>query len=279
MSDEENGHVEIPKEKETITPPDICRVGVRLPPFWPEEPAIWFAQIEGNFLLSGIKDEDTKFYYVMAQLDQRYAAEVKDIITSPPAKGKYQTLKSELIRRLSASREKEIKQLLIHEELGDRRPSQFLRHLQHLAGPNVPEDFIRSIWTSRLPVNLQTVIASQPNATLQALADLADKVYDLVPSSPQVAAAAIPSSSTMLDTMARQISELTRKLDNLSTKDNRRSRSRQRSDRRSRSRSNTRSQSSYRKFPVCFYHNKYGEKARRCVKPCDYRKENSQGGR
>ncbi|CAG5047382.1 unnamed protein product [Parnassius apollo] len=84
---------------ESFTPSDICRVGVRLPPFWPEEPGVWFAQIEGNFAFSGIKDDDTKYLYVISQLDHRYAAEVKDIIVSPPEKGKYEKLKTELIKR------------------------------------------------------------------------------------------------------------------------------------------------------------------------------------
>ncbi|XP_063821182.1 uncharacterized protein LOC135071320 [Ostrinia nubilalis] len=256
--------------------PDLYRVGVRLPPFWPEEPAVWFAQIEGSFALSGIKDDDTKYYYVSAQLEHRYAAEVKDILVNPPAKNKYDTLKSELIKRLSASREKELTQLLMHEELGDRRPSQFLRHLRHLAGRDIPDDFIRTVWTSRLPTSLQTVIASQPESTLQALADLADKVHDLVPPSPQVASAdAVPGS--LLEKLTKEVSELSRQVKALSTRDRGRSPSRNSSKQR---RERTRSQSSYRKFPNCFYHHKYGDNARTCVKPCDFSSsENGRGGR
>jgi hypothetical protein len=39
--------------------------------------------------------------------------------------------------------------------MGDRKPSQFLRHLRCLA-PDVSDSLIRSIWTSRLPSYLQT---------------------------------------------------------------------------------------------------------------------------
>lgn len=252
-------------EKRTFTPSDIFRVGVRLPPFWADEPAVWFAQIECSFALSGVKDDDTKYHYVSAQLEHRYTAEVKDILVNPPAKGKYEKLKSELIKRLSASREKELTQLLMHEELGDRRPSAFLRHLQHLAGPNIPDDFIKTVWTSRLPGNIQIVVASQPESSLTALADLADKVHDLVPPKPQVASAdAVPGS--MIEKLSKEIAELSRQVQALSSKDSR-SRSRERSQR---DRSNTRSQSNYRKFPTCIFHHRYGDKARRCLKPCDY---------
>lgn len=245
-----------------------------MPPFWPEEPAVWFAQVEGSFALSKIKDDETKYYYVSGQLEHRYAAEVKDILVNPPATGKYETLKTELIKRLSASREKEVTQLLMHEELGDRRPSQLLRHMRHLAGKNIPDDFIRTIWSSRLPTSLQTVIASQPESTLEALADLADKVHDLVPSTPQVASAdAAPVS--LLEKLTMEVAELSRQVKALSTNSSRRSRQ----GGRQRNESRTRSQSSYRKYPNCFYHNKYGDNARTCVKPCDYQQGKANGGR
>lgn len=260
--------------EKTFIPHDICRVGVRIPPFWPEEPAVWFAQVEGSFALSKIKDDETKYYYVSGQLEHRYAAEVKDILVNPPATRKYETLKTELIKRLSASREKEVTQLLMHEELGDRRPSQLLRHMRHLAGKNIPDDFIRTIWSSRLPTSLQTVIASQPESTLEALADLADKVHDLVPSTPQVACAdAAPIS--LLEKLTMEVAELSRQVKSLSMNGSRRSR--QGGSQRNRSR--TRSQSSYRKYPNCFYHNKYGDNARTCVKPCDYQQGKANGGR
>ncbi|KAJ8737944.1 hypothetical protein PYW08_000539 [Mythimna loreyi] len=78
-----------------------------------------------------------------------------DSVTESPRvrDDRYEKLKTELVRRLSASQERKVKQLLMHEELGDRKTSQFLRNLQGLAGPAVPEDFVRTIWSSRLPTS------------------------------------------------------------------------------------------------------------------------------
>jgi hypothetical protein len=67
-----------------------------------------------------------------------------------------ETLKSELVRQLSTSREQRVRQLLMHEEMGDHKPSQFLRHLKSLA-PEVPGDFLR-----RLPPHIQAIFAGQP---------------------------------------------------------------------------------------------------------------------
>jgi hypothetical protein len=65
-------------------PTEISRIAVWLPPFWAERPAIWFAQSEAQFILASISSKQTKFCYMISQLDQCYAAEVEDIITSPP---------------------------------------------------------------------------------------------------------------------------------------------------------------------------------------------------
>jgi hypothetical protein len=107
-------------------PAEVSRVAVRFPPSWPERPAVWFAQAEAQFFLTGVNSEKTKFFHVISQLDHRYAAEVEDSITSPPERDPYTTLRTEVIRRRSPSREQRIRQLLTLEEIGDLKPSQFL---------------------------------------------------------------------------------------------------------------------------------------------------------
>lgn len=257
---------------------EIFKVGVRVPPFWPDEPEIWFAQIEGQFTISGITNDATKFHYVIAQLDQQYSKEVKDIITRPPANDKYELLKSELIKRLSASNEKKVHQLLLHEELGDRKPSQFLRHLRGLAGDQVPDDFLKTIWTSRLPSSIQTVLAAQPTASLEVLADVADRVNDITPRTLHVASTSSNRDSG-IDSLTKEIAELKRQVEILSIQNTGRSRF-PRNFQPKRNRSRSRSRSSYVKFPQCWYHSKFGEKATKCSKPCDYKpSENSRGSR
>lgn len=251
--------------------PDVCRVGIKVPPFWPEKPAIWFAQIEGQFAICNIKVDETKYYYVMAHLAPQYAAEVEDIITSPPANNKYEKLKTELIKRLSDSKDKKVQQLLSHEVLGDRKPSQFLRQLKSLAGHDIPEDFLRVIWTSRLPSNTQAIIAAHADTTLEQLADMADKINDVTPGYPQVASTSSNTGSS-LDKMAEQIAELTEQVQALTTQRQGRPRSTSQNLRLDRSESRKR-------FPTCWFHYKFGNKARRCQKPCDFQSENFQGGR
>jgi hypothetical protein len=44
---------------------------------------VWFAQLEGQFALSSITQDATKFYYIISHLENKYAAEVEDVITNP----------------------------------------------------------------------------------------------------------------------------------------------------------------------------------------------------
>jgi hypothetical protein len=122
---------------------EISRVAVRLPPFWAERRALWFgqAQAQAQFSLTGINNERNKSDHIISQLDHRYAEEFENIITSPPHKNPYTALKTELLNRLSSTREQRARQIITLEEMRGRKPSQFLRHLRSLA-PDLPEYFL-----------------------------------------------------------------------------------------------------------------------------------------
>ena len=41
---------------------------VKLPPFWPTNPAAWFAAVEGKFFLRGVDDKRAPFYNCLQAL-------------------------------------------------------------------------------------------------------------------------------------------------------------------------------------------------------------------
>lgn len=258
---------------------DIRKFNLKVPTFSPEDPELWFALLEAQFDNLEIDEDAVKFNNVISNLDIVHAKTVKDIIINPPLTNKYERIKSELTRRLTASHEKKVRQLLTHEELGDRKASQFLRHLQDLAGPSVPEEFLRTIWSNRLPRSIQTVLASQPTHSLEQLADLADHIQEI--SAPANVAAASSSSSpspcSEIAELRKMVEHLTVKLDEHTRSSRTAARSRP-FDRRS-SRSRSRSASTYRRYPICWYHDKFGSRAQKCQKPCDYKAGNDKGSR
>lgn len=282
MSDDEykNASETTPAVKAAVEERFVNRVAVRLPPFWADDPEVWFAQAEAQFTVSGVKDDSTKFAMVVSQLDHRYAKEIKDVIKNPPAVNKYDTVKNELIKRLSISREQQISQLLSHEELGDRKPSQFLRHLKNMAAGGVTDEFLRSMWMSRLPPHAQAILMAQTSADLEQIAEQADKILEVIPSSSSsnVAATSVNNYDGLLKKIddlitARIQSEMSQQIAKLSIGQERgRSSSRMPHHRRSASRSRSRSRgwSQSRTPGVCWYHDRFGNKASKCTIPCNY---------
>jgi hypothetical protein len=105
-------------------------------------------------------------------------AEVKDIIVTPREKLPYTTVRTELVNRLSPSRDQSICQLLTLD-MGDRKPCQFLCQRRSLA-PDMSNNFICSIWSGSLPFhNVQTILADQPEGELNAEAHCADRITDV----------------------------------------------------------------------------------------------------
>jgi hypothetical protein len=54
------------------------------------------------------------------------------------------------------------------------------RHLKGLA-PDVPEDFLYTIWSSRLPPNIQAILAGQQECSLDAPARCVDRILEVTP--------------------------------------------------------------------------------------------------
>jgi len=142
------------------------KIAVRIPPFWPEEA---ITQLKGQFTLYGITDDEAKYAHVPSKIESKQARKIKDVITRPPAMEKYKTLKRVLIQRLTDSQER-IRQLLEHEELGDRKLSQFLRHLTTLTGSTIPTELIRTLWLGRLQVQMQAILATKMEDRLEEVA-------------------------------------------------------------------------------------------------------------
>ena len=56
-------------------PPTLAAVVVKLPPFWPADPEVWFTQIEAQFTTRGITVQKTCFDYVIKLLESRVCNE------------------------------------------------------------------------------------------------------------------------------------------------------------------------------------------------------------
>ncbi|GFX11933.1 retrovirus-related Pol polyprotein from transposon 297 [Trichonephila clavipes] len=147
--------------------------------------------------------------------------------------------------------------------------------MKELSNGQLQDDFLQSLWLQRMPPHIQTVLSAS-SEPLDKLAIIADKVSEVVGSSSTICAATTvppPSQSSScsaqptMDSLARQIQELSLQVAELTRERNSSRHQRYSSDRR---RSHSRSRSVNRGSGICYYHRRYKEQARKCVSPCAF---------
>ncbi|XP_044731889.1 uncharacterized protein LOC123294800 [Chrysoperla carnea] len=129
----------------------VSRVSIKIPPFWRKNVGLWFTQVESQFITSNITNETTKFHYVLAAIESEILDEVSDFVINPPATEVYTKFKQKLIEQFSDSEARKIKKLFTELELGDKRPSTLLREMKQLAGSQLTDEFLRSLFLQRMP--------------------------------------------------------------------------------------------------------------------------------
>ncbi|KAL4119980.1 hypothetical protein QTP88_012730 [Uroleucon formosanum] len=179
-----------PNPADSTANTNVSRVAIKTPPFWKGDPNIWFAQIEAQFVLSGINNDTTKLYHVITAVDTEILTQVSDIIQTPPDNNKYDTLKT-------------------------RKPSTLLNEMQRLGGVALSSELLKSLWLQHLPIVMQSCLAVT-SGTVEELSKLADKIGEI--GEPRVVAAVASDPTTeLLKQLIKDVAEL--KLERKSRKD------------------------------------------------------------
>lgn len=246
---------------------NVNAVKIRVPPFWKNDPQLWFLQLEAQFALSNIVSDLTKFNTVVGNIEPNFLDSVKDIIRNPPANNRYETIKTRLTKNFEESDNNKIKSLLTELTLGDRKPSELLHKMQDLSCGKVGDDLLQILWLQRLPNNIQSVLACSADP-LQTLATMADKIFE---TSNNTSINAIAGSSNTNSDLVDMIHKIEDKINNLNKKIGM---SRPRTESKSPKRSNNDSSTD----DICWFHKTHGLKARKpCNSPCNFlQKHNSK---
>lgn len=254
---------------------------VRLPTFIQSDPELWFVLAEQTFIAQHITSDRVQYASVVLALNTRQLNEVRDVCMQQENPCSYTRLKTEMLKRFGETQLARIRRLLELEQIGDRRPSQFLRHLRGLAGAAIPDDTLRAMWLGRLPAHIRHILVVQEDAKLDRLADLADAVLEhasplSTPTVSNIAHTPAPVDAmqqrtpSTIDPRDELIATLREELTQLRLQ---RPRYRGRSTSRARPRaySQARQRTPSRGRPgQCWYHATFREKARKCTPPCNF---------
>ncbi|GFW02740.1 transposon Ty3-I Gag-Pol polyprotein [Trichonephila clavipes] len=133
----------------------------------------------GSVQISRISLEETKFHYLVSQLEPKYVENIWDIVNSK-SDTKYTDSKNRLLSLFKESENLRIKRLLTGIELGDMKPSQLLQKLKTVATSDISDNLIKTLWLEKLPESIKNILVVS-DENLSKLAVMADKISDMTP--------------------------------------------------------------------------------------------------
>ena len=212
-------------------------VSLKLPTFWTSQPEVWFTQAEAQFNLRRITSDETKYFYVVAALDQDTATRLIDLIQRPPDTDKYNKLKERLVDTFGLSRRERASRLLHFRPLGDSKPSSLMDEMLALGGDHVACPLFEQLFLERLPDDIRIQLVDTKFEDCRQLAKRADALWESRDMGPPVA-------NALHRRRPRRHPKLPPNQEHKQDDD-------------------TPNQ-------LCYYHRTFGEAARQCRQPCSW---------
>lgn len=76
-------------------PPSVSTVTVKILPFCPANPEVWFAQVEAQFTIHCITNQRATFDHVVTALAPEVTTKIRDLLNQPPAEAPYDNLRAQ----------------------------------------------------------------------------------------------------------------------------------------------------------------------------------------
>src|SRR5215469_4856636 len=278
-----------------------------IPAFQDSNVPLWFRQLEHSFHDS--TDQLSRYNATITAIPFTLLTRIEDELskaedTSTP----YDYIKRVIINATSASPHDRLTAILSQQNLGDRKPTDFLQHLLSLLSPGqatLEESLIRPLFLQKLPSQVQTVLSSLPLSTpLKEIAAAADRMLQVLPlptinsvtststsfplstTLPITSSATVPHSSEFRVThLEREVQDLRHEIRQLSTQIGHlqlQLQYRSRSPSPSRSYIHRSPSRAHSPSPAphsisngwCYYHQRFQHRALKCNPPCSFQQGN-----
>lgn len=273
--------IETPKEKTQENPSSTSlatentemAARVPFPSFKTDDIEAWFRRVEHWFTFNKVAAEKDRFALIASQIENSTVANLEEML-NPKEEAPYTDLKKKIISIFEATTTAKINNLLSGCKLGDLKPSQLLSEMKRLGG-NVGDDILRNLWSKRLPIHVQTVVAAATKLSLDEVAVVADTVIDVVGTPSSIVNQVTGNQQSLqqenqtaktseIEELRAAINQLTKSFRDMQSN---RSRSKSRENQNKRD-----SSVPYKPLEdrICRYHRKFGDKAWLCTKPCKF---------
>jgi hypothetical protein len=232
---------------------------VKLPPFWPNNPAAWFRSVEAQFVVKGVTAAADKYYLVLAALGENQVERIHNVLDEEPGEAGYQKIKDALLSTHTLTPFQMVDKIANMEPLGGRKPTELLAAMAKYR-PKEDHHFFSYFFLQRLPREIRVLLARECSKDIQALAEKADELMALhIPQQHDITAVAPVADEAALGD-EQEIAAAVQKG------------GRQRKKKWSKKQHKKEKEDF--KSPLCHFHIRYGDKAFRCEEPCAWPAEN-----
>lgn len=238
----------------------IEAVSAKLPDFYTHNPEAWFINAEAQFALGKITDERTKFYHAVKTLDSKTNEEIQHFLmeqcqNNDRSATPYTNLKHQLLKVYGRSKVSKMAELLAMHSFNENGAESTLRRMRVLCADM--DTMLQCKLLSMASLSTRTAVASQEFNTAEELAKALDKAIERerFATTYQPTISSAHEESCQFDVSAAAKHSTTSKQHHNKPKqvDNRN---------------------------ICFYHERFGYKARKCTgPPCKFaglKSENTQ---
>lgn len=242
----------------------VAAVALKLPPFTLKSPQVWFQRAEVKFRLAKITDNVTKADHVLNSMTEPTIERITGWLSRQDANLDYNTLKEYIIKRFSLPPAERAQHLLNMASIpiGDLTATECWDEIETLATRPDKVSLEREILLQRLPDAVRRALPDAHELPISELLTKADQLLSTHRTTNQRAAARSQIS---------QVYEDDDDEDTYAADDETRVNA-------IREKKNARRPSN-NKGKLCFYHEKFGTAAKKCLPGCIFSPKNGSAGR
>ncbi|VDO79518.1 unnamed protein product [Schistosoma margrebowiei] len=155
----------------------------QLMPFWPDNIGAWFCYSELDFSKRGVVDTRARFLEVVKAPPRKFNRYLTLSMFTSDVSEPYETLKRSIFKRRDLINRQKLDQLLNNIDLQHGSASDMLQRMREVIGQRTFDDgLFKQLFLSKLPQQVQAVLALFHNNALNDLAASADHILEITKS-------------------------------------------------------------------------------------------------